>query len=219
LLIIFDLDDTLIDTTKKLTPIIFHKTLKLLIEKGLKVEDENLAYQQILKIDKTSVGSNQTIKKFLYDLGANKIFIDIAYKSMQSPIDSDIKIFTLPNALETLKHLSNYHSLALVSFGDIKFQFDKMEKAGIDTALFSKIAITKLANKGFYYKQIMDELGYRSNNTYVIGDKIDGDLLPAKKLGCTTINMKNLRIQKENKNCVDFWVNSLEEVKKILDEK
>ncbi|NGX28288.1 MAG: hypothetical protein K940chlam1_00463 [Candidatus Anoxychlamydiales bacterium] len=219
MLIIFDLDDTLIDTTNRLTPIILLKTLKVMIKKGLKIDDEKRAYQKILKIDKTSIGSKQTIKKFLYEQKADKNFYDIAINSMYLPLDGDIKIFTLHNAIDVLKYLSERHSLALVSQGAVKLQFDKMEKAGIDRAIFSKIVITKVANKGFYYKKIMDELGYKSNNTYVCGDKIEVDLVPAKELGCITICMNWGRKKNINKTYVDYTINSLEEVKKILDEK
>jgi putative hydrolase of the HAD superfamily len=217
LLIIFDLDDTLIDTTEKFTPIIFRKTLQILIKKGLQISNVNKSYKKLLEIDKNSFSSKESIKRFLYELKANKIFYNIAFKVMSEPLNEDIKVFPLKNAKKILEYLSNTNTLALVSIGKEKFQFDKMKKAGIDTSFFSKIVITTNEDKGIYYKQIIDELNISFQNTYVCGDKINVDLVPAKELGCITIHMKwgrGKRFLKDNN--VDYTINNLMEIKTIL---
>ncbi len=220
MLIIFDLDDTLIDTTNKLTPIIFKKTLKIMISEGLPLKDENLAFKKLLQIDKTSLGSKESIKKFLSEINANKNFYDIAINVMSQPLDEDVKVFTTKDAKKILKYLSNNHTLALVSIGKEKFQFDKIQKAGIDTSIFSKIVITQKENKGFYYKKIIEQLNFSYQNTYVCGDKINVDLIPAKKIGCITIHMKwgRGKYLPENKN-VDYTIKFLDEIKQIVDQK
>jgi len=219
LLIIFDLDDTLIDTSTNITPFVLERTLKQMINKGLEIEDENLAYKKLIQINKKSFSSKETIKKFLCEIKANMSFLDVAFNAMVEPLDENIKIFTLQNAKKVLKHLSKNHTLAIVSAGNKKFQFDKIKKAGIDTALFSKIVIAK-SDKGFHYKKIIDELGFRAKNTLVCGDRVNIDLLPAKKIGCKTIHMKwgrgKLFLKDEN---VDFTINQLDEIKTILDQK
>jgi putative hydrolase of the HAD superfamily len=220
LLIIFDLDDTLIDTTQRLTPVIFKKVLKVMIREGLQVNNESSAYKKLLKIDKTSISSKESIKKFLYEINAYENFYDIAIKIMSQPLDDDVKVFAIKNVKKTLKYLSNNHTLALVSIGKVKFQFDKIQKAGIDTAIFSKIVITRRENKGYHYKKIIEQLNFTSQNTYVCGDKIKVDLIPAKKIGCKTIHMKwgRGKYLPENKN-VDYTIKFLDEIKEIVDHK
>lgn len=220
MLIIFDLDDTLIDTTKKLTPIVLKKALKEMILKGFQVDNEDLAYKKLLEIDKTSSNSKESIKKFLSLYNANQNFYNIALEALRAPLDKDVKVFTLKNAKKILNYLTNNHTLALVSIGKEKFQFDKIQKAGIDTTIFSKIIITEEENKGFYYKQIIEELNFSSQSTYVCGDKINIDLLPAKEIGCTTIHIKwgRGKYLPENKN-VDYTINFLDEIIDIVDQK
>jgi putative hydrolase of the HAD superfamily len=213
LLIIFDLDDTLIDTTAKLTPIIFKKALKMMIDEGLPISNEKKEFKKLLEIDKTSINSKESIKKFLSEINANEKFYDIAINVMIQPIDQDVKVFTTKNAKKTLKYLSNSHTLAIVSMGKEKFQFDKIQKAGIDTSIFSKIVITQKEDKGFYYKKIIEQLNFSYQNTYVCGDKIDVDLIPAKEIGCKTIHMRYGRGKYLPQNInVDYTINLLDEI-------
>lgn len=220
MLIIFDLDDTLIDTTQKLTPVLFKKALKVMMHHGLRVEDENSAYKKLLEIDKTSINSKESIKKFLCHINANENFYNIAVEVMSEPLDENIKVFTVKNAKKILRYLSNNHSLAIVSMGKENFQFDKIQKAGIDTSIFSKIIITQKENKGLHYQQIIEELNFSYQNTYVCGDKINVDLIPAKELGCKTIHIRwgRGKYLPENKN-VDYTINFLDEIKEIIDQK
>ena len=221
MLIIFDLDDTLIDTSGSVTPVFLRKTIKSLIKNGLKI-DENSAFEKIIKIDKKSISSTQTVKNFLLKIDANKFFYDIALKAMKDINHDDIKIFTLKNAKSTLKYLSNFHKLAIVTAGDEKFQFYKIKKAGIDTSIFSKIVVAKDGDKEPYYKKIIEELKTDVKKSFVCGDRVKIDLLSAKKIGCKTIHMKwgrgkNIFNKKEDSKLVDYTINSLEEIKTILE--
>ncbi|NGX34132.1 MAG: Phosphoglycolate phosphatase [Candidatus Anoxychlamydiales bacterium] len=220
MLIIFDLDDTLIDTSGSITPIFLKRTIKALIKNGLQI-DEREAYKTIDKIDKKSISSKETIKSFLYKINASKIFYNIALKAMTDTKISDIKIFTLKNAMDTLRYLAKFHKLAIVTAGDEKFQFYKIKKAGIDTSVFSKIVVAKDADKEPYYKKIIEELNFDIKKSFVCGDRVKIDLLPAKKIGCKTIHMKwgrgkNIFNKKEDPKLVDFTINSLDEIKTIL---
>jgi len=221
LLIIFDLDDTLIDTSGSITPVFLRKTIQALIKNGLQI-DENSAFEKIIKIDKTSPSSKESIKKFLLDVNANKNFYDIAYKAMINTSLSNIKILTLKNVKSTLKYLSNFHKLAIVTAGDEKLQFHKIKKAGIDTSIFSKIVVAKSSNKEPYYKEIIEELNIDIKKSFVCGDRVKMDLKSAKKIGCKTIHMKwgrgkNIFNKKEDSKLVDYTISSLEEIKTIIE--
>jgi len=217
LLIIFDLDDTLIDTTNSLTPFFLKKALKSMIRNGLEVKDELLAYKKIIQIDKTSISANETIKKFLNSINADLSFYPIALKAMRTNSIGRGKIYPLKNTKKVLKFLFKKHVIALVTIGNKKFQFDKIKKAGIDKSIFSKIVVVQDKNKGYHYKKIINELNFTYQDTYVCGDKVNIDLKPAKKLGCRTIHMKAGRGKnfKKDKD-VDFSISNIEEIKKIF---
>lgn len=215
MLIIFDLDDTLIDT-ERLMPFVLKKALKAMILEGLNCS-ENIAYKKLIKIDKKSKSTKDTINNFLISLKEDKKFFKIAFSGIYNNFFEEIEVFSLKNANKILKYLSKNHTLAIVSKGIKKLQFDKIKKASIDRAFFSKIIITDKDNKGFYYKKIIKELGFSRENTYIVGDKISTDLLPGQKLGCKTIHMRwgrgrNFKTDKK----IDYSIKTLNELKKIF---
>jgi len=220
LLIIFDLDDTLIDTSGSITPIFLRQTIKELIKNGLKIDEKN-AYREIISFDKKSVSSKDTIKNFLLNKNANKKFYDIALRAISKKNMKNIKIFTLKNVNETLRYLSAFHKLAIVTCGNEKFQFYKIKKAGIDTSIFSKIVVVKDGDKTPYYKKIIEALNFDVKKCFVCGDRVKTDLLGAKKIGCKTIHMKwgrgkNIFNKKKDSKLIDFTINSLDQIKTII---
>ena len=216
MLIIFDLDDTLIDTSGSLIPICLKKALKEMIRNGLTVLDEEKAFSELIEINNNSYCSEDALKKFLEINNFDKYFLEIAKNDLQKPLDN-FKIFPLKNSLDTLEFLSKSYTLALVSKGNRSFQLKKIEIAGIDTSLFSKIIITKINNKGYYYKKLINYFKTSPQNTLVCGDKIKYDLLPAKNIGCKTVHMKWGRDKNifESK-IVDYHINDILEIKKII---
>ncbi|MBN2479516.1 MAG: HAD family hydrolase [Parachlamydiales bacterium] len=214
MLIIFDLDDTLIDTYKCIVPTMLKQALLEAIKKGYQIKNFEKEYEKLLKIDRNSKSSKDTFEKFFKN---DSKFLDIVNKAYISLYPNDIKIFTLKGVKKILKELSENHKLAIVTKGNKKFQLFKIKKAGIDSSLFSKIEVTQKENKGIFYKKIIDELGYKAEDCFVCADKIKVDLKPAKELGITTIHMKWGRSRKEKKDeNVDFQIKNFEEIKQVL---
>jgi len=114
--------------------------------------------------------------------------------------------------------LSVFHQLALVTVGIYDRQLLKLKKAGIDTALFSKIIVTEERNKKTHYQTIIDELAISPSEVVVCGDRIPIDLTPAKELGLKTIHMRWGRGLNSygNKGDVDYAISRLIELKEIL---
>ncbi|NGX56889.1 MAG: Phosphoglycolate phosphatase [Candidatus Anoxychlamydiales bacterium] len=217
MLIIFDLDDTLIDTTKKIAPAMFIKTFQKLLNSGLEIENKKKALDNLFEIDKKTISSNETILSFLQSLNANKKFYDIALNEMHSNLDSNIKNFIIDGAIEFLYDIKEKNKLFLVTYGYDSFQNQKLKKAGLDKLFFSKIYIVR-NDKGLCFKKIIDNNNIDTKNVIVIGDKIDTDLMPAKKLGCITVHMKYGKglLLEDKKNIVDYTVNKLDDIKTII---
>lgn len=96
----------------------------------------------------------------------------------------------------------------------------KLEKAGLDCSLFSMIEVVE-SDKSSSYKKVITELKISPRQVVVCGDKVNTDLRPAKELGCITVLMKKGRGRNiaGDKNLVDYEIEELEELKKIIGEK
>ncbi len=217
-MIIFDLDDTLIDTSGTITPIMLQRALHSMIEHGLVVKDIFQARFQLWVLDRKTSSSKETLKLFLAHMRADPKLLEIGMEEMSREFPSTIKVKPLKNAKKVLTWLSQKYTIALVTIGKPHFQKAKLEKSGIDSSLFSKIAIAGNSEKKLHYQRIMAELKKSPQETVVVGDRVEQDLVPAKELGCFTIQMRWGRglHYKVFQNEVDYMISDLAEIKKII---
>jgi FMN phosphatase YigB (HAD superfamily) len=105
-----------------------------------------------------------------------------------------------------------------VTIGKLALQMDKLKKAGIDSRIFSKIAVTEEKNKKPHYQMIMDDLGYHSTEVLVCGDRVSLDLAPARELGLKTVKIQWGRGLSSSgyKGEVDYCISELKELKSIV---
>jgi len=190
LLIIFDLDDTLIDTSHTITRPLWRKALEEMIQGGLQVEDFSKALFHLWALDQNTQSSSETLRLFLSFYQANISLQEIGLKALQKIDVLQTKIQPLPGVLEGLKILQAAYTLAVVSKGVESLQREKLKKAGIDTAFFSKIVISEEGNKKVYYKKLFEELKEPPQNCTVVGDRVLYDLKPAKELQMRSRHMK-----------------------------
>jgi FMN phosphatase YigB (HAD superfamily) len=218
LLIIFDLDDTLIDTSGCITHFKLEDALNAMVCEGLVVSDFFQTLELLRRLNSTSDSARSAIAEFVEILGADKKFFSIAVKEVYENIPSDLPIFPLEGAIEMLAELGGQHQLALVTIGNPTLQMDKMKKAGIDSRIFSKIIVTEEKNKKLYYQMIMDELGYSPSEVLVCGDRVPLDLVPARELGLKTVKIQWGRGLNSAgyKGEVDYCISELKELKSIV---
>jgi putative hydrolase of the HAD superfamily len=218
LLIIFDLDDTLIDTSGCITPYKIEAAFARLMKEGLTIESPKEALQMLKRLDETAESSRHTFSEFLEIVGADKKYFNLAIEEVYSDIPADLAIFPLDHALDVLLELKESHDLALVTVGNLDRQFYKMKKAGIDSTIFSKIIVSEDRDKKPHYRAILSELGYAPRDTFVCGDKVAIDLVPAKELGLKTIHMRWGRGRNSLgiKGSIDFAISELRQIKEIL---
>lgn len=217
MLIIFDLDDTLIDTSGSITPVKLESALRRMIEEGLPASNH---HGDILKrLDRGADSAKSALSEFLEILDVEEKFYPIALEEVYGPIPSDIPIFAHENAIEVLQELAQHHTLALVTVGRTEQQRYKMEKAGIDSSLFSKMIITETRDKKPHYESLLQQLDKAPAETVVCGDRIAIDLVPAKELGCKTIHVRQGRGKKAPAHLereVDFTVTELKQIEEII---
>ena len=190
MLIIFDLDDTLIDTSGCVTPYKMRECLKRLVKEGLRIPDFNRAYADLLAMNAKMPRSKDSLVQFISKMGGDPALIEPAMEEMTTPLPPQFAIPTTPNAKEILKILKSSHTLALVTGGHPPFQLEKLEKAGIDRTFFSKIAIPEDSIKKPFYEGLIKEFSIPTAQVLVCGDRIAMDLVPAYELGLTTVHMR-----------------------------
>ena len=190
MLIIFDLDDTLIDTSGTVTPYKMRQCVNRLFREGLRFEDAAKAYEDLLAVNARSLKSKDAVKHFVLSLGGSPQMAQAALEELTSPLPDEFSIPTTPHAKEILEFYGRKYPLALVTGGHPPFQLEKLEKAGIDRSIFSKIAIPEDSIKKPYYEGLLKEFSIAPAQVWVCGDRIAMDLIPAYELGIKTVHMR-----------------------------
>lgn len=219
MLLIFDLDDTLIDTTSLLTSMKLTKALQKMVDAGLKVGDYPKAEEMLLRMNQGAKATKELLLEFVELYGGNGSHYDIGLNEVEK---IDLHEYDIPPATETIQFLNELkddYLLALVTRGREKMQKEKLNAFGIDETLFCDIVITPYFDKGDHYKKIVSKRGIYPSEVMVIGDRIDADLLGAKEMGATTVHIRkgrgaNLEIASE---IVDYTIYELQEIFQILE--
>lgn len=217
MLIIFDLDDTLIDTSGSVTPFKMKECLKLLVREGLSIENFDRSYQELLAINATSPKSKDALSRFIERAGGDPGLLESVLREMTTPLPEDFAIPTTPHAKEILEWASRSHRLALVTGGHPPFQREKLKKAGIEPAIFSKIYIPEDSIKKPCYQGLLKEFSVPPQQVLVCGDRIAMDLAPAHELGIQTVHMRWGRgAQGQTEAWIRHAISDLTELKRIV---
>ncbi len=210
MLIIFDLDDTLIDTTGSVTPFKMKAVLERIFGRPPRAEE----LQELMAINETAAKTPEAIERFA---ALHHIAIGTALQELTTPLPNDFLVSCTPNAKQILQHYAKKVPIALVTGGHPPFQLEKLEKAGIDGSLFSKIAIPEDSMKKPFYQAISREFSVAPSDIWVCGDRIPMDLAPARELGCKTIHMRWGRgLKMATVPWIDYSISDLRELQRII---
>lgn len=218
-MIIFDLDDTLIDTSGSILPGVLKNALKDMEGMGLSMANFNRSYDELLRLNTYHVSSGEAIREFLEINNAPVQCLDVALKAVyENPVFNG-PIQPVEDAIEVVQELSLSHPLVLVTKGKEKIQREKMKRAGISTQFFTKLYFCTDGDKKKIYQKVSEEMGISPLNALVCGDRISLDLTPAKELGYKTVQLKwgrglgNTGFKKD----VDYTILYLKELKTLLE--
>ncbi len=195
MLIIFDLDDTLIDTSGTITPHLLKKSLSFLRNRGLECADFETAYQRLTELNQTVGNANQALALFLKEWDAPESYYDVAIREVYEKPTYLSYAKPLSHALETVDELAQSHHLAIVTRGKKRVQEEKIRCAEIPIKFFSHICFCEkrggvYQSKKNVYASIAKKVDISPEFILVCGDRISFDLTPAKELGYTTVQMK-----------------------------
>ena len=218
MLIIFDLDDTLIDTSGSITPKVLENALQAMKQVGLHVPDSKEGLKQLLSINADSISSRAALKEFIKVTKAPDACYHVGIKEIYERPSLPKKIRPIEGALKLLEELADEHTLALVTKGNPEVQKEKMKKASINENLFNYIFFCTHQNKKQFYQIISKKEKIAPKNSLVCGDRICFDLTPAKELGFKTVQIAKGRGTGNTglKNDVDYTILHLRELNHIL---
>lgn len=218
MLLIFDLDDTLIETTALITPSRLRNALKRMIEGGLKVEAYDTALSMMYRLDSTARSSKHSLSEFIELYAGDDELFEMAKEEVyHAPLLDDI-CEPSEKVNDILNGLAKDHILAIVTMGDPTIQREKVKRFGIDEELFYDIIVTSEKNKGIHYSRLAERCGYSFSEVVVIGDRVEIDLKDAIALGCISIHIRqgrgaNYRGSIEN---IDYTIYDLSELLDIM---
>lgn len=224
MLIIFDLDDTLIDTSGCVTHFKLEDGLSAMVKAGLEVADFSESLDLLRRLNASAESARAAVEEFIEILGCEKKFVEIGVREIYETFSDSLSITPLNGAKEVLDELGRNHQLALVTVGRPIQQMEKLKKAGIDSRIFSKIAIIDERNKKPHYQMIAEELGYSPEEVLVCGDRVLVDLSPARELGFKTVQMqwgRGLNVLPnaiEYRRDVDYRISEIIEIKFIVND-
>ncbi len=216
-MIIFDLDDTLIETTRAIIPFKLRYALEEMVRKGLKVTDFNKSFERLLFLNNEAQSSRQGLEFFLKETQSLDFF-NIGMQALDAPLPQDFLVSQTLNAEDVLLELKKQHTLALVTFGNLEYQKQKLKMSGIKEEVFKQLIVVSTQNKKPSYEYLLQLLKYEPKETLVCGDRVASDLVPAKELGMNTVHMRYGR-GKNNpspKNAIDYTIENLSELKSII---
>jgi FMN phosphatase YigB (HAD superfamily) len=211
LLIVFDLDDTLIDTSGVVTPYKIRSIIMMLEREKISLPPDGVI--QLTELNEQCTNTKDAVRIFLERHSAAHLFPK-ALEVYTAPLPKDFSIPTTPGAQKVLKLFKKKKTiLALVTGGSPSFQREKLEKAGFEPSIFSKIAIPEDSIKGPHYQALLKEFSLLPRDAMVVGDRVRMDLAPAHDLGMKTVHMRWGRgLREQTEKWIDRSITSLEEL-------
>lgn len=202
-IIFFDLDDTLYTSTQ-FVDYARKESFKAMIHEGLNI-DINTLFQKFEQIyNKEGSNSNQHYNKLLeyYQIPKPKIDRLVAIAVMTyHRAKEHLKDYKFEKVDKVLKELKKNYELGIISSGNGIKQWDKIYRLELDHYFNPELVFItesyfeneKQNNKNEnFYKFIYDKVSAQYNNLWMIGDREDNDIIPAKNAGFKTIRIKGI---------------------------
>ena len=190
-LVAFDLDDTLLDTSRLLSPRATHEACVAMIDAGLQTDvDQALeaCHDREMKSPRQDLFMS-LVKRFGVRDGADPLRVATAgnHAFYNRKVEEDINVF--PGVLDLLAGLraDGYH-LHLVTQGHRPTQEEKIRILKIGRAFESihHVDPSKGERKRDAFAKIMEQTGAAASNHLSIGNRIDTDISEAKEIGWKT---------------------------------
>jgi HAD superfamily hydrolase (TIGR01549 family) len=125
-----------------------------------------------------------------------------------------------PHVRDVLSGLAKKYKLALLTEGAVSTQMRQIENHGLKHFFFTIV----ISGETPYHKPSVElfrltasRLGINPNRIAMVGDRVDWDLIPAKKLGMRTVLFQDESVKsEEDQQNIDVSVKSFREIGKLF---
>lgn len=215
--IIFDLDDTLLNTSEYILPQAELESCQAMINAGLKADLQSLlSLRKKLHFEKPEVPVIPLMVEKLEvpDELASKVIAAGNTAFYHREIKEPLVLYN--GAQDLLEELCQDVKLFLVTAGDKKTQMQKVEGLYLEE-YFEKIYVVdplKAGQKFYSFSEIQDAYDLMSDKILSVGNRISSDLSPAKRLNWRTCWIKQGEYNSvgELSKDVDFTFNSIDQL-------
>ena len=181
--IAFDLDDTLLDTSGKLSPQAAQNAFQILIDAGLKLTLAECEQKRTEMI--RTISHKEVFEKLAQDFGTSTTQAATAHatKAFYEP-DVPEQLHLLAGALENLEYLSQNYALYLVTAGNADAQKQKIAALRIGH-YFKKIFIVNSLikeRKIHSFKKILDIENIDASQLLCVGNSLSSEIADAVQL-------------------------------------
>ena len=187
---IFDLDDTLLDTTGTLIPQVSQRVCEFLVTHQV-VMDIAAATKAWSALSHHYSGT-EIIKIMIeskrdHHHGAKDILLQQAYQLFRTPVLPQ-QLSLLPQAEEVLLEASQWMPLFLVTQGDIATQIKKVENLKITSYFRYIYYVDPFAGESKYeaMQELLGQFSFSPEQVLSIGNRLDNEIAMSKKLGMDT---------------------------------
>lgn len=219
--IIFDLDDTLLNTYEQITKIILPQACEAMIERGLDATLEDcLKYRQHYVMTRPRFDFFEGLAQHFTKKGSPEKFSKMGQKAYNFLIQK--ADFKLPESrYKLLQDLAAYHDLFLVTAGTRNRQETKVQKLHFEK-FFKDIFYVNFKlgmSKRQCFATILEALKVPAEYCLAVGNRVDMEIADAKSLGIKTClvltgEYKYMQPLREDE-IPDITINDLEELRSI----
>lgn len=185
--IVFDLDDTLLDTNGRLVPAAAREACQAMVEAGLDVDPAECFVERARFITREPRGNvyRHLVDKFGVRSGASaERVVDAGSKAFHvRDVGNNVELFD--GAQKLLDTLAQGYTLYLVTAGDESTQKQKVSLLGIEQS-FKRILFvdpSRGETKSNAFREIQNFEGGEPRAFLSVGNRVDSDIAPAKELG------------------------------------
>ena len=217
--IVFDLDDTLIDTFSMLIEPLEKRAAKAMFqESDSQITEEKLAALLLEARKKDPSTVDDRVRAMIAGVTPDMF-------SARRRVLTDVPLDNLridPSVLTLLQDLYHF-KLYLVTEGDWDFQNAKIEKLRLRGRIFQDIAIVeseKEEDKEQKIAALLEKVGINPNDALIVGNRLDKEILAGENLGAPTVWVQHGEGSKANledgRREPDYTIDSILKLRDVL---
>ena len=223
--IIFDLDDTLIDTYSILISPLEKKAARMMINAGCPLRDEKELASLLLEFRRTSPSIiEQRISEVIINIAPEILDARQSIFSRDSLRNLNLQDLKMdPEVLNLIQGLKKHYMLYLVSEGILEFQKRKVEQLDLWNEFDNVFIVRNSSEKESKIRLLIRELNLPAKEFLVVGNRLDREIRAGNRLGATTAWVRRGEGEeidiREDTEKPDYILSSVLDLREILPEK